>query len=106
MEIKLKNPRTCCHCRAYRDTGCGLGYLTKNVPSDQGKWWIHIDSWNDVNVTLVPAEPCPKPKNIAEFVNVYTQVDLDRHLRPNADDIMMTKEESHIYYINLNSNKP
>jgi hypothetical protein len=111
VEIKLKKPRTCSHCPAYADSYCSLGYKVKRVPLSEAKIWRHFTTWEDAVIRIKPDEPCPKPKNINECVEIRKIVDVHRYSNPNSPEYkaeeyeMMTKEESHIAYIRNNKDE-
>ena len=109
-EIRLKHPKTCNHCPAlfatYRGMQCcSLGYKTEL--DTETRVWTHFTAWDDLIVEIRPAEPCPKPKNINECVNIRKAIDIHRHSNPNSPEYkaenyqQMTKEESLKHYCNL-----
>lgn len=86
-DIKLRNPKTCNHCAAFfmsmgGSQMCSLGYATEKE-TDPMVVWKAYNTWHDVAIKIKPAEPCPKPKNVKECVeiratglNVFRQSDV------------------------------
>lgn len=106
----LKNHKTCNHCPAFHDgvVGqiCVLGYLTEKA---EGRIWPKYTTWQDLTVKIKPAEPCPRPKNIGEMVEIRKVIDIHRYANPKSpeykkmwgDDQMMTPEQGLEHYIRL-----
>lgn len=114
FEIKLRNPKTCNHCPAFFSSmsgiqSCGLGYKTNSVPLKDARTWANYTSWEDLTIRIVPAEPCPKPKNISECIKIRQRIDIHRYSRVGSPEYKkemkgsreMTKEEALHHYVNL-----
>lgn len=113
-DIKLRFPKTCNHCPAFIGGGlggwqaCSLGYKTVN--NEENRLWKKFTPYEDLFVRIKPAEPCPRPKNRAECVDIRGVVDVHRYYRVGSpeyeeeckDSRIMTEEENHYYYINSN----
>lgn len=89
-DIKLKKTRTCNHCPAHfrSMTGhqfCTLGYKVEEEKSN--RCWIKWTEYEDLYITIKPAEPCPRPKNIKECVEIRsTGLDVHRYGNPNSPE--------------------
>lgn len=112
-DIKLKNPKSCNHCPAFNSgmsgmQGCSLGYETEMLPEGEERVWHHFTSWEDLYIKIKPAEPCPKPKNTHECVDIRAVIDIHRYANPESPEYKamgydkmeeMTKEEALACYV-------
>jgi hypothetical protein len=105
QEIKLKHPKTCNHCAAFlcgiggiKSQRCSLGYETERVPENEKRIWTKYNIWEDLPIIIKPAEPCPKPKNIKECVEIRaTGLDIYRCGNPNSPEYKSRYDEKRQY---------